>query len=193
MKGIVFAKLGLWSVAAMSAAGVAAVPALTHAQSAADSTDATLVSQQHDVARKHPAHPMMGPVGDVTAVTVNEDGSGSLTMTLAQRPVHPETLPEDVLKKITDRIEKFQEKHPDFPKPGDSVTIPFTSDTKFMVDGKEVSASELSVGTTVRVLGANMQENSPAKVVTDRVIPPRGHHGHGAGMMQDDAERENEE
>lgn len=70
----------------------------------------------------------------------------------------------------------IQSNHQDLPKPGETITINVTGDTKYMIDGEESTAAGLTSGTTVRVLGGGKDsDDRTAKLVTtDLTSPMRG-------------------
>lgn len=145
-------------------------------------------AQQSDVRRNAPRLGMMGPVGEVTAVSDAGDGTGTITLTL-KAPERPEDAPEltdSMLEKIQERMETFFAEHPDAPKPGDSVTVAYDSETKFMIGGEEVSVADVTVGAMVRALGTKLNTNEAAEVITDALRPPMGEGEHPGQHGRDD-------
>ena len=82
-----------------------------------------------------------------------------------------------MIAKIQAQIEAFVEAHPDAPRPGDSVTVAYDSDTRFMIGGAESSAADMNVGITIYVMGAKPGSGEAAQVISDAVRPPRSEPG----------------
>lgn len=167
MKKTLLIKAGLLTAASAVTLGAGIAPAAFAAETSGDASS-------HVMGDRNLRPPMMGPVGTVSAVTQNGDGTGTVTLTLEARPENAPRPTGEAAEHVQDRIERFREEHPDAPKPGDSVTVNYDDSTKFMINGTEASASELTVGTKVRVLGARFDSDTAAKVITTDVKPPAG-------------------
>ena len=132
--------------------GVAVLPSATYAASSSDVSAAGRMNPDH---RRGP-----GVVGEVTAVTQNGDGTGTITLTIAKPPVER----PNVVRHLAQNDES------NIPVAGSSIVIAYTSETKFSINGEESSAASLAVGTTVRVVaGRAGDELLPAKIVTTDV------------------------
>lgn len=145
----------LGSILALSV-GVAVVPLSTFA--------ATSSVENPSGRRMHHDHHRMGAIGDVVAITPKSDGMGTISLKIAQPP--------------TDHPAKFravaQVRPNDLPVPGSVVEIPYDQNTKFVIDGKESSVSNVSIGTRVRIVaGKHGDETYPAKLVTTKLPSPK--------------------
>ncbi|MEK9155433.1 MAG: hypothetical protein AAB839_02175 [Patescibacteria group bacterium] len=147
-------RAALASAVALSV-GVAVLPATTFAASSSDVSAAGRSNPDH---RRGP-----GVVGEVTAVTQNGDGTGTITLTIAKPPVERPNVVRHLAQNDDSNI----------PDAGSSIVIAYTSETKFSINGEESSAANLAVGTTVRVVaGRAGDELLPAKIVTTDVRKP---------------------
>jgi hypothetical protein len=121
---------------------------------------------------------MMGPHGTVTNIDDAGDGTGTITLTLTV-PERLEGAPElsaSVLEKIKEKMEAFFEAHPDAPRPGDSITVAYNEQTKFMIDGEEASAADVTVGMSIFAMGAKPDSGEAMKIITNAPRPPMGEH-----------------
>lgn len=74
-------------------------------------------------------------------------------------------------------MEAFFEEHPDAPRPGDSLTVAYDSETKFMIGGEEASAADVTVGMSIFAMGVKPESDEAAKLITDAARPPHGENG----------------
>ena len=171
MKKSLYIRTALLGSASALAVGAAVLPATSFAAESGSSQAA-----HHDGMQRPPRGPR-GVVGTVSNVSVNTDGVGTLQLTIVAPP-KPANMP------VADAshphpIAMFERNHPDMPKPGETITINVTGDTKYMVNGQESSAAGLANGATVRVLGGGKDsDDHTAKLITTDLMPPmRGFKG----------------
>lgn len=170
MKKSLLVKTGLLGVASLFVASAVFIPMISFAATDSVSDDGAAVHRD-GLRDDRGMRMMMGPVGTVTAINDSGNGTGTVTMTLLARPVDAPKPERGIANRIRGGIEHFREMHPDAPKAGDSVTISYDATTRFVIGGKELSAADLKVGMDVRVRGANIDSNSPANMITDRLRP----------------------
>lgn len=160
MKKSLYIRTALLGSASALAVGAAVLPATTFAAESGSSRHA-----HHEGTQRPPRGPR-GVVGTVSNVSVNADGVGTLQLTVSVPP-NPEA------------GRAFERNHPHMPEPGDVLTIKVTGDTKYMINGQESTASSLTSGATVRLLGGGKNSDDyTAKLITTDLIPPtRGFKG----------------
>lgn len=165
MKKSLFIRTALLGSASALAVGAAVLPATTFAAESGSSHSA-----HHEGTQRPPRGPH-GVVGTVSNVSVNADGVGTFQLTIVAPP-KPENLPAAGTNRPRP-MGMMEQARANMPKPGETITINVTSDTKFMINGQESTAAGLSDGTTVRVLGGGKDSGDrTAKLVTTSVIPP---------------------
>lgn len=166
MKKSLYIRTALLGSASALAVGAAVLPATTFAAESGSSQTA-----HHDGMQRPPRGPR-GVVGTVSNVSVNADGVGTLQLTIVAPP-KPENMPAADDSSHHRPLAMFLHNHPDLPKPGETITINLTSDTKYMIDGQESTAAGLTSGTTVRVLGGGKDsDDRTAKLITTTLMPP---------------------
>lgn len=113
---------------------------------------------QHRAPINGPQHPPAIPF-EITSISDSGDGSGSIQGTL-------ERVPERLTEK-----EGIEE--------GDTVTVAYTSETKFMVQHEEGSVDSFAVGDIAFALGVVDFEamTIDARAVVDKPLPPKMHVG----------------
>ncbi len=174
MKNTLLFKTAVLGAASAFTIGAAAVPFASFASEASGE-----VTVQQNGPRGNQQRGIGGPYGTVTGIDDHGDGTGTITLTLAvpERPVDAPALDEDVLARIESRIEAFFEKHPDAPRPGDSITVEYDSETKFMIGGEEASVDDVTVGMSIAAHGVRPETDEAAALITDAAPRPRGEHG----------------
>lgn len=175
MKKTLLVKAAVLGATSALAIGAVAVPLVSFASEA--SADVSV--QQHGLQGGRHGRGAMGVHGTVTNIHDAGDGAGTITMTL-EVPVRPEGLPERderVIERMKARMEAFVEAHPDAPRPGDSVTITYDTNTKFMIGGEEASAADVTVGMSIVTMGTTPDFDETAKVITDASRPPMRENG----------------
>lgn len=126
---------------------------------------AYFVSANEEVRENQPCAPIDGPQHppaipfEITSISESGDGSGSIQGTLERVP---ERLTEE---------EGVEE--------GDTVTVAYTSETKFMVQHEEGSIDSFAVGDIAFALGVADFEamTIDARAVVDKPLPPKMHVG----------------
>jgi len=174
MKNTPLLKAGV--LGAISAFMVGAV-AFPLASFASETSSDVSVRQNGSRGEKH-GRRMMGPHGIVTSIDDAGDGTGTMTLKLTV-PERSEGAPElsaRVLEKMKEKMEAFFEAHPDAPRPGDSITVAYNEQTKFMIGGEEASATNVTVGMSIFAMGAKPDSGEAMKMITDAPRPPMGEH-----------------
>lgn len=165
MNKSLYIRTALLGSASALAVGAAVLPATTFAAESGTSHPA-----HHDGTQRPPRGPR-GVVGTVSNVSVDSTGVGTVQLTIVAPP-KPENMPAADANHPRP-LAMLQHNHPDLPKPGETITINVTADTKYMVNGQESTAAGLTSGTTVRVLGGGKDsDDKTAKLITTDLMPP---------------------
>ena len=174
---------GLLTTAAAAALGAGLAPAAFAEESSSSSQ--TSVVQEAGNRQTRPG--MMGPHGTVTAIDDHGDGSGTitLTLTLPELPDRANAQDDDRAADREEKMNEFFDAHPDMPRPGDDVTVAYNKETKFVLDGKESSAADVSVGMTITAHGVRPDSDDAAVMITDATRPPMAR-GNMHGARGDD-------
>lgn len=165
MKKSLYIRTALLGSASALAVGAAVLPATTFAAESGSSQTA-----HHDGMQRPPRGPR-GVVGTVSNVSVNADGVGTLQLTIVAPPKPENASTTDA--RHPHAMGMMEQTRANMPKPGETITINVTSDTKYMVNGQESTAAGLTSGTTVRVLGGGKDsDDRTAKLITTTLMPP---------------------
>lgn len=165
MKKSLYIRTALLGSASALAVGAAVLPATSFAAESGSSQAA------HHDGMQRPARGPRGVVGTVSNVSVNSAGVGTLQLTVVAPP-KPTNMPAAEASHSHSRG-MMNQGHQNMPKPGETITINVTSDTKYMVNGQESSAAGLTNGATVRVLGGGKDsDDRTAKLITTDLMPP---------------------
>lgn len=108
---------------------------------------------------EHGSHPQPAIPFEITGITDNGDGSGSI---------------QGILERVPERL--TQEKGV---QEGDAVTVTYSPETKFMVQHEEGSIGSFAVGDVAFALGVMDVDSMTveARAVVDKPLPPKMHLG----------------
>ncbi|MEK7105647.1 MAG: DUF5666 domain-containing protein [Patescibacteria group bacterium] len=149
---------------------------------------------------QHDEHVRRGPgiIADITSVSLDNEGVGSLTLTVVDVPprdqkhedrVVPIGVSYDELKgRVPGGEFKGKLTPPVLPEVGSSITVAVNASTKVMVDGEEGTTADLTTGLRVRIFGSLSADGTVTAKLINTDLSKGKHHRAGAEVSAVDTE-----